>query len=384
MKPVSQTIELTGLSVGPSQVWRAVRLVPLFRDVPIDDLRLDSRCWGQVSAVAVKHAVYTAFVPHAFVASWSEDGAPLAALGTQSTEKQDDKRRAGQYFPIRFAHRVAKRVRKHGAAQQRLRFLPLHTAFEAYMALHFAGPNVLRREYSDAVLSHGLSPRIESVTPGEWLPGLEEALRVFEIHPGQVGTLIFVADTLAAAFVVPRPDDYRRLHRTLLSDFYGELIYHYACMYSGVGPLASSIRAERVDSLHDLAGELARVRADWSVFLHSMACGLFEQPVTLEHVYKLGRHHLFRFLPAFRLGQENHIGELIRAPDGALAYLKTFRLSDAQVRRGHLLSTLAQHDWDLDTSAAALNGSKDELCHRLERAGFGQMLRAHLRRLELG
>jgi hypothetical protein len=372
-----ETLALTGLSLCASQVWGAVRLVPLLRDEPIEDLRLDRRCWDATTIVELPNrTAYTTFIPHAFVVSWSNDlTTPEAALGTQATNTS----KANDSFPLRFAHRMAKRERRGGVAQQRLRFLPLNTAFEAYLALHFAGPDVLRREYSDQVLSHGLSPRIESVTPGHWIPGLEEALRVFEIREGQVGVLMFVADTLAAAFVVPHPDDYRQLHRTLLCDFYGELVYQYGCLYDQSAKLLRPLRGERVSSLADLQLELARARADWSAQFHEMARGLLEQPVNLQHVYRLGRHRMSRFLPEFRLREENHIGELIRAPGGELAYLKTFRLSEPQVRRGYLLDTLARHDWDLDAAAEAMRTTKENLLIGLERAGFSLMLRVHLR-----
>jgi hypothetical protein len=372
----SETLALTGLSLCASQVWGNVRLVPLLRDEPIEDLRLDRRCWDATAIVDLgDRTAYSSFIPHAFVVSWSNDGAPLAALGTQATNSS---KKPTHFFPLRFAHRMAKRERRGGAGHQRLRFLPLHTAFEAYLALHFAGPDVLRREYSDRVLSQGLSPRIESVTPGHWIPGLDEALRVFEIREGQVGVLIFVADILAAVFVVPHPDDYRRLHRTLLSDFYGELVYQYGCLHDEAAKLLRPLRDERVSSLADLELELARARGDWSAQFHEMAGGLLEQPINLQHVYRLGRHRMFRFLPEFRPHQENHIGELIRAPGGELAYLKTFRLSEPQVRRGYLLDTLARHDWDLDAAAATMRTTKENLCTGLERAGFGEMLRAHL------
>lgn len=374
-----ETLALTGLSLCASQVWGAVRLVPLLRDEPIEDLRLDRRCWNATTIVELPNrTTYTTFIPHAFVISWSNDssiGEPVAALGTQATNTRND----SDFFPLRFAHRMVKRERRGGVAQQRLRFLPLNTAFEAYLALHFAGPDVRRREYSEQVMSAGLSPRIEAVTPGHWIPGLEEALRVFEIREGQVGVLIFVADTLAAAFVVPHPDDYRQLHRTLLSDFYGELVYQYGCLYDQSAKLLRPLRAERVGSLADLQLELARARADWSAQFHEMARGLLEQPVNLQHVYRLGRHRMSRFLPAFRPREENHIGELIRAPGGELAYLKTFRLSDPQVRRGYLLDTLARHDWDLDAAAEAMRTTKENLLTGLERAGFGLLLRAYLR-----
>nr|WP_242887969.1 hypothetical protein [Actinomadura litoris] len=42
-----------------------------------------------------------------------------------------------------------------------------------------------------------------------------------------------------------------------------------------------------------------------------------------------------RFLPALDPRSENHIGECIADRDGRIAYLKTFRLSDGQVKRGN-------------------------------------------------
>lgn len=370
-------LELAGLSSRPSQVWGSVRLVPLLRDEPIEDLRLDRRCWDATAVVSLADdSRYVAFVPHAFVATWSPDGTPLATLGTQVARSGE---RPKRLFPVVQAKRMVRRERQHGRALPRLRFLPLHTAFEAYLALHFAGPDVLRREYTDHVLSQGLSPRVESVTPGEWVPGLEEALRVFEIVEGQVGVLLFVGDVFTAAFVVPHPDDYRRLHRSLLADFYGQTILHHAWLAGRAAPLLRRFRDEHIGTLAELRLELVRARADWSAQLHDMSRGLLEQPVHLQHVYRLGRHHMFRCLPTFRLKHENHIGELIRAPGGEVAYLKTFRLTEAQIRRGYMLDSLARHDWDLYRTAEAQGTTRDNLVRGIERAGFGELLRAHVR-----
>lgn len=370
---MSESVELRGLSLAPSQIWRGVRLVPVLRDQPIEDLRLDPICYGdEIGVVSLPdRTLYTGFVPHAFVASWTSSGEPVAALGTQASNGRAPQRG----FPVRFHHRLAKRVRERGTATQRLRFLPLHTAFEAYLALHFRGPNVAWPEYSALALSQGLNPRVETIMPGEWIEGLEDALRVFEILEGQVGVLIFVADALAAAFVVPHPADYRRLHRTLLGDFYGELIYRYAGQYNQLAPMASAIPAERVSSISDLQRELGRMRARWAEFLYGMASGLLHGNVHFERVYRLGRHQLCRFLPEFSLDQENHIGELIRTPTGETAYLKTFRLSAAQVRRGYLLTMLARHDWNLQQTAEAMKVPVAELRLRFAHAGFVSLLK---------
>lgn len=85
---------------------------------------------------------------------------------------------------------------------------------------------------------------------------------------------------------------------------------------------------------------------------------------------------LWRFLPPFvRDGGGQHIGETITDHEGRVAYLKTFRLSDAQIRRGHLLRTLAAADWEPARAADALGASREELLRRMRAAGFGALLK---------
>jgi hypothetical protein len=109
----------------------------------------------------------------------------------------------------------------------RLRFLPLHLAMEGFLGMFFSVPAIAWKEYSQKALSSGFNPRWESSYSGKFISGFEEALRVFEIHPQQVGVLVFIAEAFASAFIVPHPQDYRALHTSLLEDFYGELIYQY-------------------------------------------------------------------------------------------------------------------------------------------------------------
>lgn len=51
------------------------------------------------------------------------------------------------------------------------------------------------------------------------------------------------------------------------------------------------------------------------------------------------------------------------------------RSRENQVRRGHLLSGLAAHDWHLADAAADLGISEAQLGLRLQSAGFGYLLR---------
>lgn len=362
-------LALTGLRTLPSQVWGGIRLVPLVRDSPIADLRLHERLHDGPSVVDLGgRKAYHSYIPHAFVASWSDDGGPAAAYGTRLTEGGEPPKRR---MPVHVHRRMARRADKN-----RLRFLPLHLALEGYLALHFGGPETAWEEWSGRALRSGLSPREEQAYSGAAVHGLEDALRVFEIHPGQCGLLLYAADALAAAFAVPHPADYRALHASLVLDMFGELIYHYALLSGPVQDFAAVLDGTRVRSLADLRAAAAEQTAAWAGFHDGvMARALLEGDYTVKKVYELGRFRLSRFLPSFERRRENHIGEMITADDGTLAYLKTFRLSEAQTRRGHLLAVLAAHDWHIGRTAQALGTPPEQLALRLVSAGFAGMLR---------
>ncbi len=365
-------IDLTGLTTGPAQTWGAVRLVPLLRAEPIVDLRLHDRLY-EPSELSIVHTgrrtAYISFIPHAFVATWSTDDTPAAAYGTQLCDPASPGAPTG--IRLAFRRRMARREDK-----QRLRFLPLHLALEGYLALQFGGPPIAWQEWTRQAVTRGLSPRAEASYTGAAITGLDDALRIFEIHPDQCGMVLYLADALAAVFVVPHPDDYRALHPSLLLDFYGEMLFHYAQLYPAVPDFAARLDDARITSVADLRAQLAQARADWAAFHTVMAGGLLAaERLTIKPVARMGRFTLSRFLPAFTLDGENHIGETITDDTGRLAYLKTFRLSAAQTRRGHLLSRLAAHDWNLDATAAALGTDRQGLTQRLDRAGFGHLLR---------
>ncbi|GAA4607834.1 hypothetical protein BJY16_006538 [Actinoplanes octamycinicus] len=360
-------IDLAGLSTGPAQPWGAIRLVPLLRAEPIVDLRLHARLYGseELSIVEVRpRTAYVAYVPHAFVATWTTDASPAAAYGTQLREPAGGAEPEG--IRLAFRRRMARREDR-----LRLRFLPLHLALEGYLALHFGGPPIAWQEWTRQAVTRGLSPRIETSYAGSAVSGLDDALRIFEIHPDQCGMLLYVGGDLAAAFVVPHPDDYRALHPTLLQDFYGELLYQNAFWSPAVVEAPVRLDDTGIGDLGELRARVARARAEGA------AAGplLDGQRLTVSRVQRMGRFTLSRFRPAFDPAAENHIGELITDRGGRVAYLKTFRLSAAQTRRGHLLSRLAAHDWQLDAAAADLGTNREGLALRLDKAGFGHLLR---------
>lgn len=381
------TTDPAGLTTRPSQVWGGVRLVPLVREEPITDLRLHRRAYEASTGLVDlgRRGGYVSYVPHGLVADWTVDG---SAVGRASRRDGPAPRQDALYGTafgedaprsaplVQVHHRLARRE-----GPRRLRFLPLHLALEGYLSLHFGGPTVLWEQWSERAVRTGLSPRAEEAYTGAEVRGLADALRVFEIHPGQCGVLLYTADTLAAAFVVPHPDDYRALHPTLVLDLYGETVHHYAMLSAPLPDFRASIPGPGIRTLADLRAAADGQERAWAEFHDTtMAAGLSGTGLLgagLRHrkVRRMGRFTLGRFLPEFRPGQENHIGETITGEDGRIAYLKTFRLSDAQARRGRLLDTLAAHDWHLGAAAAALGCTEAQFGLRLESAGFGLLLR---------
>lgn len=370
-----ERLSLHGLTLAASQVWNSVRLVPIVRAGAPGDLRLAKRKYdewvmvvsldGELLEPGVK---YVSYVPHGLVVSWTDDGSPAATFGANMAAP--DGKRFGSF--VRVAHRMAKREDRN-----RLRLLPLHLAMEGFLALHFGGPDVAWSEYSRQVLSRGLDPRWEASVSGHAIRGLEDALRVFEIHENQVGVLLFVADAFASAFIVSHPDDYRELHRSLLEDFYGELMYQYG-LYGTSGHLEASLDTGGVRSLDDLERALDAMRAVWADFHEYMAAGIFDRALTSTRVYRCGPFQLQRFSTSFDPKGENHIGEAIVRADGTVEYLKTYRLSAAQTRRAVLLNKLAEHNWNLHATAAGLKQSREELVRKLEKERLGYLLKDHV------
>lgn len=370
-------ISLKGLEIAPSQVWGSIRIVPLLRETVRPDLRLMRRSYGEdltvVSLEPDPGMKYFSYVPHGLVLSWSDDGSPVAAAGTQLS-KVDGKRMDFGPVSVRLMHRMAKRESKN-----QLRFLPLHLAMEGFLSLFFSGPDIAWTEYSQYALSFGLGLRYETAYMGRFVAGLEDALRVFEIHARQTGVLVFVADALACAFVVPSPEDYRLLHTTLLEDFFGELLYQYGLLHDTTYPMSTSIEESGITDLSGLRSAVMAMRKDWAEFQGFMADGLLSRRLFTSVTYSAGPFTMERFITDLDPYSENHIGERILRSNGDLEYLKTYRLSAAQTRRVFLLSKLASHNWNLDATAAALQCSREHFIERLECVGFGYLLAPHVR-----
>ncbi|MBD2578731.1 hypothetical protein [Oscillatoria sp. FACHB-1406] len=374
--PLLETLTLHGIKIAPSQTCGSLRLVPLLRTQTRGDLRLFRRSYSEkVTAVTLENhprkpnLEYISYIPHGLVLNWTEDGSAISSYGGQFIK---DGERLGQ--TVRILHRMVKREDKN-----QLRLLPLHLAMEGFLALYFSGPEIAWQEYSRQLLAEGLNPRWEISYQGRSIPGFDRALRLFEIHEGQVGVLIFVAETLASAFIVPTPEDYRALHESLLEDFYGELIFQYGLLYETTYPMATEVRDEEVENLGDLRSAIAKMREEWAHFQGFMASDLLGRAVKSQRIYTTDCFTLQRFITDLNPKAENHTGEAIIRATGEIEYLKTYRLSVAQTKRVYLLSQLAKHEWNLAATANSLKITEEELVDRFERVGFSYLLKQNVR-----
>ncbi|MDA2803977.1 ARPP-2 domain-containing protein [Nocardiopsis suaedae] len=379
-------LTLKGLETGRAQVRGGVRMVPLLRRRPVEGLRLHPRLTGGDIAVvgSQRRPRYIGYVPHAYVATWGGEAAS-AAYGTWLSEVERGAPSGAE------AERAAReeaagappRIKLFGLRRQvqrtdrtRLRFLPLHLAMEGYLSLHFGGPDIAWKEWSRTTLRRGLSPREEDSYLGVQVRGLAEALRTFEIVRGQCGVALYVGDELASVVVTPHPEDYRALHPTLVLDMFGEAIYRNATFVAESPHLHAPLRTRGVSDLAGLRAALEEQRASWRDFHdETMLAPLTDADYTLTPVYRMGEFRLDRFLPSFDPARTNHIGEAIVREDGEPGYLKTFVLSNAQTKRGHLLSKLAAAGWHLDATAASLATDRRGLITRMRSAGMEHLLR---------
>ena len=377
--PLLEKLSLKGLKIAPSQACGCLRLVPLLRPQVRGDLRLIRRSYEEdITAVSLEnHATkpnlhYISYVPHGLILNWSDDGSPVASYGGQFVS--DRKHINTGFCKVRLMERMVKREGKN-----QLRLLPLHLAMEGFLSMFFSGPAIAWEEYSRRAIAEGLNPRWEISYSGGSIPGFDRALRLFEIHEQQVGVLIFVAEALASAFVVPTPEDYRALHGSLLADFYGELIYQYGLLYDTSYPMAVAVEESKVNNLRELRSAIAKIREEWADFQGFMASNLLGRLVSSQRVYTAGAFTLQRFITDLNPREDNHIGEAIVRLSGELEYLKTYRLSAAQTRRVYLLSQLAKNGWNLAATAESMNVTEEELVRRCENVGFGYLFKEQLR-----
>nr|MDT0526291.1 hypothetical protein [Streptomyces sp. DSM 41633] len=81
----------------------------------------------------------------------------------------------------------------------------------------------------------------------------------------------------------------------------------------------------------------------------------------------VGRLRPRPLLPPRRRPQTGERTDVLLAPD-----------TRPELRRGHLLHTLAGADWELSRAAEALGATREELVRRIRAAGFSVLLKGNV------
>lgn len=339
-----ERFDLSGYRFEPAQTWGSVWLVPIVRESPVtDDLRLravDNQD-DQVQST-YSRAEFQSYMPRAMVMDWAPDGGVLATAETQIEKKGHVTR--GKLW----------RRRK----RTQFCFLPQSLAIEGFLVQHFKGPNIAWLDYQREVRRGNLGYRGETTVPGWFLKGVEEAVRLFEFAPHQVGSALFLDGKLINCFLCPRPKDYAKLHESLLRDCYPSYLVHYG--YLREGRASFSLDAERVTDPESLAVEfqraLSRTREEEALRLD----GLLGRSLDSEKLHKAGPFTVERFIAELDLEGDNYCGEAITRKDGGVEYLKLYHLSRAETRRLFLLQSLSQNDWSFERTAPLVDARTAE------------------------
>ncbi len=375
--PLLEKLELLGLSVGPPQILGHIRIVPIlrpgFKKNP-SQLRMSIQNYdGPFGVVNTGQAYYAStYMPHGLIATW-EDGNPVASYGA-SLAKADHKKgksHQGRQHKSQIFTRMAKQVDKSA-----LRLLPRHMAMEGFLSMYFNGPEIAWSEYSRDVFNRGLSVRSETGLGRANFSGVDAALKTFEIHDTQVGAAIFMADVMADILVLSHPDDYKTLHKSLIGDYFA-----VEFQYLRDDPLAQQewAKLREAHDLPDLEIAVADLHTAWSNSQAWMTKDLIDRQIKSTRIFSTQDFSLQSFITDYKSSFENNfIGEIIVNKKGHVEYLKAFALSKAQTKRVFLLDLLAEHQWNIEATARAAGQDYDAFILRLEKAGFGYILRPHV------
>lgn len=360
MESLKALLQQSGLKTAPSQIWKSVRLVPVIAESIVDDLHLaPHKALAWTWAGYDKNKSYSAFVPYGLVLSEGKAAAQtqLGAAGQQ-----------WQGVGLRYLDRMVQRK------SQQLHFLPQHLGVAAFLANNFKAPEIYWRDfYSRKALREGLSPRYLQGLSGEALVGLDEALRVFEIHARQVGMLLFFGDVLAAAVIYPHPSDYRLLHSFLLQEVYAQDLWWASYYYRELPALEPPELAQPPQQLADLSRFLDQQIGFLTDFEAWMASPVLDVPLARKVHYQWQQYQLQSWIGPLHYGQPGFAGEMI-VSEQRLAYLHSFRLEPKQVNEAWVLQQLAQHQWNPEATAKALGFSFNQWVRRMDKVGLGRIV----------
>ena len=113
-----------------------------------------------------------------------------------------------------------------------------------------------------------------------------------------MGVLVFVADTLANAFVVSDPQDYRQLHRSIIEDVFCEVLWFHGVHYNKVPCFSFQLSEKNINSMEELENAFHKEQQRWHSFRADMAYELLQKPLFVQDVYKKNHFCIQRFFVA--------------------------------------------------------------------------------------
>ncbi|MEP3891590.1 MAG: hypothetical protein ABJN69_14110 [Hellea sp.] len=377
--PVLEKLELKGLSVGAPQILGHIRIVPILRPsfkTKPSKLRMGIQNYDAPYGIVDTGDAYYAstYMPHGLIATW-EDGNPVATYGASFTKTSSKNVNARQHQGRKHKSQIFTRMAKQ-VDKSALRLLPRHMAMEGFLSMYFKGPEIAWSEYSREVFKQGLSVRSETGLGREYFSGIDAALKTFEIHEAQVGAVLFIADVMADILVLSHPDDYKNLHKSLIADYFAmEFQYLREDSISQQG----WVKLRGAKDLDDLELAVKELQTAWGESQAWMTQGLIDRDIKSTRIYSAHDFSLQSFITDYKASfDDNFIGEIITNKEGDVEYLKAFALSKAQTKRVFLLDLLAEHSWNIEAAARAAGQDYDAFVLRMEKAGFGYILRPHV------
>ena len=353
------------LDFASPQLLGAITLVPVIKNTLNSSLRVKREMLDNPHQQVQldEHSAYRSYIPHGFVFDYG------------STEKKHSEKKL-EKEPLRLVQRITGKKKK----AKKIRVLPFHMAMEGFLSIAFSPPKTAHAELSDFARKHGLGFRCEWSCDSSQIPGLHRAMQIFEIHEKQVGMLLFVNNSLSSSFIVSHPDDYRKLHFTLLQDSYSELIAHYSELPAAELDYSISIsdhsaavkKITSIDALERSYREACRLRDQ---YVRDLTKSLFNKPIRQKPLFKLSGASLFSFHNDLKncLGSdEAHIGEAL-IEKGKIQYLKSYRLSSKQLEKGAFLQILEESNWSPQAVRWKLNLDKNAWQRKIQKLGLSYL-----------
>ncbi|MCA9687304.1 MAG: hypothetical protein KC457_34405, partial [Myxococcales bacterium] len=321
----SQGFALRELEFGTVQVFGPIEIVPVIRRSIRPDFRVLRRMLeGHPFAARVDDDDEARWlcVPSGVIVDNDAEGRGQANFGARVLDA-----RRNNVPKARSLERLSRLSARRRS--ELVSFLPDNIGRWGFMLFLYGFPGSWD-EFGGEVLERAHLQWVEGMAPGGRVPGLAEALRVFEIVDGQVGAMVWIAGQLTGTLVLPHPDDYRALHHSLLGDWYVQTLVQYARSWAHVPEhyadgVAGMLEQARPGDVAELRALFGRMRERGETLLDHQLAQALSLPLWRDRGLDEGPFNHYRVCSQLSRRGSNFIGELIER-DGRVEYLELMHL----------------------------------------------------------